>query len=110
LGSTGGTCGTLAGALAVIGFFMGKETPSGRDHKLMWKLSHKMVRAFQDITSQYGGINCKDIARVDWKDINKVKAFYKDPNSRRKECFKVIGSTVEYLEKMLDEYEIKMED
>ncbi len=47
---------------------------------------------------------------MDWKDINKVKAFYKDPNSRRKECFKVIGSTVEYLEKMLDEYEIKMED
>ncbi len=73
----------------------------------MWKLASKMVKAFQDITKEYGGMDCKDIARVDWRDIKQVKAFYKDPSSRRTECLKIIEKTVDYLENLMGKYNIK---
>ncbi len=73
----------------------------------MWKLASKMVKAFQDITAQYGGMDCKDIARVDWKDPKQVRSFYKDPSSRRTECIFVIGKTTEYLENIMEEYNIE---
>jgi len=69
----------------------------------MWKLASKMVKNFEAITKEYGGIECRNIARVDWKDPGQVKDFYKDPNSRRQECFKVIEATVTSLEELLEE-------
>ena len=109
LGSSGGTCGTLAGALAVLGILMGKKTPDERDHRLMWKLSNKMVKCFKKISEKYGGMNCSDIARIDWSDRNQVKAFYKDPSSRRNECFKVIAETTRELEELLSLLDEKKE-
>ncbi len=109
LGSSGGTCGSLAGALAILGILMGKKGPEERDHRLMWKLSNKMVKVFREITREYGGMNCSDIARIDWKDIKQVKSFYRDPSSRRRECFKVIAKTVQELEKLVDDYAAKEE-
>ena len=109
LGSSGATCGTLAGALAVLGILMGKKTPEERDHRLMWKLSNKMVKSFKKITKEYGGMNCSDIAQIDWSDRNQVKTFYKDPSSRRNECFKVIEQTIQELEELLSLYDAKRE-
>jgi len=86
---------------------MGKRRPEDKDHKLMWKLSYKLVKGFEDITSEYGGKDCKDIARIDWKDVKQVKEFYKGPNSRRKECLKVIGKTAELLGNLIEEYKLK---
>ena len=73
----------------------------------MWKLASKMVKAFQNITAKYGGTDCKNIAKVDWRDPKQVKTFYKDPSSSRKECFAVIGETTKYLENLIKEYDIK---
>ncbi len=103
LGSTGQVCGTLAGALAVIGFTLGKTEPKGRDHKLMWKLSHDMVKEFARITEQYGGSDCVDIAGVNWKDRESVRYFYKDPDSGRKNCFHVVRETSYYLYELISD-------
>ncbi len=104
LGSTGEVCGTLAGALAVIGFTMGKTGIKERDHKLMWKLSYKVVKKFEEITAEYGGKNCRDISGVNWKDHASVKYFYKDPDSGRRNCVRVIRETCDYLQALLTEY------
>ncbi len=86
---------------------MGKRQPEDKDHKLMWKLSYKLVRGFEDITKEYGGKDCKDIARVDWKDIKQVKEYYKAPTSRRKECLKVIGETARLLGVLIEEHKLE---
>lgn len=101
MGCSGKTCGTLSGALAVIGFTMGKIEGSGHDHKLMWKISHKMVVKFSDITGCYGGSDCSDIAAVDWRDRKAVKNFYRDPESNRRNCVKVIRETSHYLHSLI---------
>ena len=103
MGSSGQVCGTLSGALAVIGFTLGKTEAKGRDHKLMWKLSHQMVMKFGEITRQYGGTNCVDIAGVNWKDREAVKRFYKDPDSSRQNCVKVIRETSDFLYTIITE-------
>ncbi len=66
-----------------------------------------MVREFRKITRDYGGMNCSDIARIDWTDIKQVKAFYRDSSSRRNECCSVIAKTVEILEGLLADYGLK---
>lgn len=101
LGSTGNVCGCLPGALAVLGVSMGKKCPEEKDHKDMWRLSYKMVKTFEEITARYEGMNCRDIARVDWKSREEVKEFRVDLNSRRRECVYVIGETVKALERLL---------
>ncbi len=104
MGSSGQVCGTLAGALAVIGFTMGKTGPEERDHRKMWKLSNTMVRRFADICRPYGGINCAQIAGVDWKNPAAVKAFYRDPDSRRRNCVQVIRETSLALHALVTEH------
>ncbi len=103
LGSTGDVCGCLPGALAAIGLTMGKTRPDERDHRLMWKMSYKMVKGFHRITEEYGGHHCSDIARVNWKDPAEVKAFRKSPDSRRVHCLKVIGETTKAMLELLDQ-------
>ncbi|MEF3169472.1 MAG: C-GCAxxG-C-C family protein [Deltaproteobacteria bacterium] len=103
LGSSGDVCGSLPGALAAIGVLTGKKEPSARDHRDMWRLSARMVKAFDEITARYGGIHCRDIARVDWRDREQVKAFRSDPSSGpRRECIKVIGETARALGVILE--------
>ncbi len=103
MGSSGQVCGILSGALAVIGFTLGKTESSGRDHKLMWKISHAMVREFAEICAQYGGTNCANIAGVNWNDRASVKHFYKDPDSTRQNCVQVIRATSNILYSLLEE-------
>lgn len=81
---------------------MGRTEPGNRDGKAMWSYSQRMVTSFLNITLPYGGPNCHNIARVDWKDRSQVMAFHKGPNSRRMECLKVIGRTATTLGELLD--------
>ncbi len=102
MGSTGRVCGVLPGALAAIGLTMGKRDPADRDNKNLWRLSYKMVKKFEEITEQYGGVDCRDIARVDWRDRQQVKAFRQDPDSRRRECCRVIAAAAQALGELLE--------
>ena len=101
MGSSGQVCGTLSGALAVIGYTLGKTEPKGRDHKLMWKVSYQMVKQFGKICQPYGGTNCANITRLNWKDHEAVKEFYKNPDSTRQNCVQVIKETSEFLHDLI---------
>jgi aldehyde:ferredoxin oxidoreductase len=51
----------------------------------------------------YGGINCSQIARVDWMDREQVKDFYRNPESRRQHCITIVGETAKALGELLDQ-------
>ncbi len=104
MGSSGQICGTLSGALAVIGYTLGKTEAKGKDHKLMWKFSYKMVTQFTEICQPYGGTNCTNIAQLNWKDHTAVVNFYKNPQSTRKNCVHVIRETSNFLYDLITEH------
>jgi hypothetical protein len=72
-----------------------------------------MVRRFDEICAEFGGVNCADIARIDWKDRAAVKIFYRGgPDSTRPNCVRVIRATVLALHDLVSEHfpEQKNED
>jgi len=93
MGSSGKVCGALSGALATIGFSLGKTTPQQENHKQMGSISYAMIQKFAEITESYGSVNCADIAQVDWKDKEAVQNFRKNPDSTRKNCVRVVRQT-----------------
>jgi C_GCAxxG_C_C family probable redox protein len=97
MASSGQACGALSGALAAVGFALGKTAPKGENHKAMGQIGHKMVSEFTRITAEHGGINCADIAKVDWQDAEAVRQFRTDPDSRRKHCVRVVQETAAIL-------------
>jgi C_GCAxxG_C_C family probable redox protein len=90
---SGQTCGALSGALAAVGFALGKTTPKGENHKQMNRIGQEMVKEFARLTSEYGGMSCTDIAKVDWQDSEAVRRFRTDPNSTRRHCVHVVRET-----------------
>ncbi len=90
---SGQICGALTGALATIGFTLGKTTPKGMNHQKMNQVGQEMIKEFAKITEEYGGMNCADIAKIDWQDSEAIRQFRTDPNSRRKHCVQVVKET-----------------
>ena len=66
-------------------------------------MSHKFIREFEKVTREYGGTDCRDIAKMDWQDKEMVKQFYSNPESRRKICMQLVGDTAFMLGKLLEE-------
>ena len=73
----------------------------------MWRLSHKLTRIFEEMTRPYGSMNCRDIAKVNWKDREAVREFYTNPDGRRKECTKLVGDLAYALGEMMEKSEEK---
>ncbi|MCI5137464.1 MAG: C_GCAxxG_C_C family protein [Candidatus Electrothrix sp. AR1] len=93
MASSGQVCGALSGALATIGFTLGKTTPQQENHKQMGSVSSAMIQKFTEIAEPHGSIQCADIAQVDWKDKDAVQNFRKNPDSTRKNCVRVVRKT-----------------
>lgn len=93
MGRSGHVCGALSGALAAIGFALGKASPKAENHQLLNRLGHDMVQEFARITGQHGSMNCCDIAAVDWDDPEAVRRFRSDPDSSRRHCIRVVRET-----------------
>ena len=91
--SSGRVCGCLTGGIAFLSSLYGKDRPEGKDHPYMWRLTYKLNKKFEEFTKEYGGVDCRDIARVDWKDKEAVKDFYSGPDGRRRICQKLVGDT-----------------
>jgi C_GCAxxG_C_C family probable redox protein len=103
LASTGLVCGALLGGVGFISSLYSRGNLEEKEHPKTWQLSTQLIKKFKEITQEYGGINCLDIARVDWNDKEQAKAFRESPDSRRRFCLKVVEETAIALGEILDQ-------
>jgi len=103
ISSTGGPCGAVVGGVAFLGYLLGKDEPEKKDNPLMWKTCIKFYKRFEkEVAQEYGGVNCRDIAGVDWKDPEQTKAFY--TGDKRIECSRNTGKTARILGDVIEKY------
>lgn len=100
--SSGNVCGILSGGVALISSLYSKGNLEEKDDPRMWRLSYKLFKHFENLTESFGGINCRDIARLNWSDREATRDFYKNPESRRKLCTQLCGDFAFVLGEMLD--------
>ena len=91
IASSGSVCGTLLGAVAAVSALHSRGNLQDKENPRMWGVSHKLIKQFQQLTEPFGGQNCSDIARVNWSDRDAVKEYYSNPDSRRKDCIRLVG-------------------
>jgi len=103
IASSGGVCGILLGGVAMISILYSRASLDEKEDPRLWSLSAKFMREFEKITEPFGGSNCRDIARVDWRDRDAVKAYYGDLDSRRQECIRLVGEAASVLGRLLEE-------
>ena len=100
--ATGNVCGILLGAIAMISSIYSRASLEENEDPRMWAASKKFMKEFEEMTESSGGINCSDIARVNWSNKLAVRKYYKDPNSNRKECIRLVGEAAYVLGKLLE--------
>jgi len=69
----------------------------------MWAVSRKFIRKFEKLAEPYGGINCSDIAGIDWQNREAVKSYYSGPQSSRQICIKLVGEAAYALGELLEQ-------
>jgi C_GCAxxG_C_C family probable redox protein len=101
--ASGYTCGALVGAVAVLSSKYSRGTLDETENPIMWEVGGKIVRRFEELTEQHGGIRCLDIARVNWRDPIAVQEFRTSPESRRRICTELVGSVAHALGELIEE-------
>jgi len=102
IASSGNVCGILIGGIAAISSIYSRGNLDEKENPRLWSASSKFLKKFEELTSELGGINCCDIAKVDWKNKLEVKNYYVNPLSSRKICIKLIGDTAYELGKLIE--------
>lgn len=102
IGGTGHICGALVGATSVIGTLYSRSSLEEKENPRMWAATKAVMKSFEELSAEYGGIDCGQIARVDWMDRDQVKDFYGNPESRRQHCIHVVGETAKALGELLE--------
>lgn len=103
IGGTGNVCGTLIGAVSVIGRLYSRGSLEEKENPRMWAATKTVMKNFEALAAPHGGINCCQIARVNWMDRDQVKDFYRNPESRRQHCITIVGETAKALGELLDQ-------
>ncbi len=103
--ATGGPCGILVGAIALISNLYSRSDLDGKENPKMWGLSQKFIKIFEELTTPLGGTTCCDIAGVDWHDRAAVKEYYNNSDSSRKTCIKLVGDAAFALGELLEKIE-----
>lgn len=103
IAATGGTCGILIGGVALVSSMYSRGNLEEKEDPRMWALSAKFAKRFDDLAKPYGGINCRNIAGVDWGDKDAVDKYYSGPDSRRNICIKLVGETAYILGTLLEQ-------
>jgi C_GCAxxG_C_C family probable redox protein len=101
LGGNGEVCGAVVGALAALGLRFSRGREEEKEDSRIWAFNHEMLTRFRDeIVKEHGSILCREIARVDWKDRDQVRAFYK--GEKALECGRIVGDTARLLGQLLE--------
>ena len=105
IAGSGNVCGIVLGAVAMISSIYSRSGLEGKEDPRMWALSKKFLQEFEKLTESFGGINCRDIAGVDWRDRKAARKYYSDPDSNRRECIRLVGEAAYILGRLLEEAE-----
>jgi C_GCAxxG_C_C family probable redox protein len=100
-----GICGALLGGVALISSLYGRGNLEEKEQPQLRRLRQKLSEKFEELTKEHGGIYCADIARVNFMDPEQVKAFRRDPDSRRQYCIQVVEDTAQAVGELLDQAE-----
>lgn len=103
IAGSGNVCGILLGAVAIISTLYSRGNLEEKEDPRLWSLSRGLTEKFQELTEPFGGMNCRDIARVDWRNLEEVKDYYSNPESRRGICSEILGETAHFLGELLDQ-------
>ena len=103
IASSGSVCGILLGGIALISSIYSRGNLNEKENPRMWALSSKLMKEFEELAKPHGGINCSDIAQVDWHDRVAVKNYYINPLSNRKKCIKLVGDAAYALGELLEQ-------
>ena len=103
IASSGSVCGILIGGIAVISSIYSRGNLDEKENPRLWSVSSKFLKKFEELAKPLGGMNCRDIAKVDWKNKLEVKNYYVNPLSTRKICIKLVGDTAYALGELIDQ-------
>jgi len=103
IASSGRVCGCLLGGVGLISSLYSRGNLEDKEHPRMWRLSYKLNKKFEELTKPHGGVNCSDIARINWSDKEQTKDFYNNPDSRKRICVQLVGDTAYALGEILDQ-------
>ena len=103
IASSGNVCGVLIGGIAAISSIYSRGNLDEKENPRLWSASSKFLKKFEELTSSFGSMNCRDIAQVDWKNKLEVKNYYINPMSSRKVCIKLVGDAAYALGELIDQ-------
>jgi C_GCAxxG_C_C family probable redox protein len=107
IASSGSMCGIVLGGVALISSLYSRGNLDGKENPRMWSLSAQFIKEFEKLAAPYGGVNCRDIARVDWRNRDAVREYYGKPEGRRKICIELVGDATRILGELLEQEEAK---
>jgi len=90
----GEICGAVTGAIAVFGLIFSRGREDQREDLRMWPHIQRFIDRFQKEIGR-GSIYCRDIAGVDWRDREAVKAFHR--SGKILDCRRLTGETARLL-------------
>jgi len=101
LGSNGEVCGALIGALAVFGLRFSRDREEEKEDPRMWGYTRELLKRFrEEIVQSHGGIRCREIAGVDWRDREQVTNFRN--GEKFLECARIVGDTAKLTGELLE--------
>lgn len=103
IAGSGRVCGALLGGVAFISSLYSRGNLEEKENPRMWRLGAALNKKFEELTSPFGGVNCADIAGVDWSDRDQVKAFYSNSTGRLQHCLQLVEDTAVALGEILDQ-------
>jgi hypothetical protein len=84
-----------------MGLRFSRAREDEKEDPRMWSYAHEVLERFQkEIAKNHGSILCREIARVDWKDREQVKAFYK--GEKALECGRIVGETAQMVGELME--------
>lgn len=99
LSGRGDVCGVVIGGLAAIGLLAGRPEPGKPADMNMRRNGRIFVNRFREEISD-GKLLCRDIADVDWTDMNQVKSYR--GSDKFEYCRILVGKTAILLGEMLE--------
>lgn len=102
LGANGEVCGAVIGGLAVLGLKFSREADDENEDLRLWSFTRELLWRFENEVTG-GSIYCRDIAKVDWTNMERVKKFYK--SDALIECQRITGETARLVGELLDRAE-----